>query len=451
MQGFLPLNWPSEIIINMKKLSLSITLALLSLVVAAQSSKVLSGPVLGYAEMREALVWVQLEQSGTVQVNFWPVNESKEPQLSDPVSTSANTGNTAKIYLRMLEPGTEYDYQVIVDGEIQEFDFPLNFDTEPLWDYRTEPPTFTVAMGSCMYINEEEYDRPGKAYGGEYEIFESIHAKKPDAMLWLGDNIYLREADYHSRSGYIARYTHTRKIDEIQALMASCNNYAIWDDHDFGPNDASGSWVHRDWSLEMFKLFWPNPSFGYRDLPCTFSAFNYRDCDFVLMDNRYYRTEQSDSHPEQIFGKEQVDRMIDLLKQSKAPFKFVLTGGQFLNTAKVFENHSNYEEERAYILKRLSEENLENVIFISGDRHHSEVNELVLPNGKKVYEFTVSPLTSGAAHNITEENTNLVEGSLIEERNFAVMTINGKRKNRELNLVYYNSEGKEIYNWKLSE
>lgn len=435
----------------MKKFILSITLCAITLSSFAQSSKVLSGPVLGYAEMREALVWIQLKQSAQVQLNYWPLNKKAEPRLSEMVSTSANTGNTAKIYLRNLEPGIEYDYQVIVDGEVQEFDFPLSFDTEPLWDYRTEPPRFTVAMGSCMYINEEAYDRPGKPYGGRYGIFEEIHQMKPDAMLWLGDNIYLREADYFTRSGYLSRYTHTRNIPEIQALMASCNNYAIWDDHDFGPNDASGSWIYRDRALEMFKLFWPNPSFGYRDLPCTFSAFNYRDCDFIMMDNRFYRSEQSEHHPEQIFGREQINRMIDLLKQSKAPFKFVLTGGQFLNTAQVFENHSNYEEERAYILKRIEEENLENVIFISGDRHHSEVNELELANGNKVYEFTVSPLTSGAVKEVKEQNDNRVKGSVINQRNFAIMTVSGKRKSRKLELTFYSSEGQELYNWMLQE
>ncbi|MCR9154050.1 MAG: alkaline phosphatase family protein [Bacteroidetes bacterium] len=435
----------------MKRYLFGLAFGLLGYAAFSQAPKVLSGPVLGYAEMREALVWLQLTESATVEIEYWSVKAEDLISKTDPVSTSANTGNTAKLYLRNLEPGEIYDYRVLVNGDVQNFDFPLSFDTEPLWDYRTDPPSFKVAMGSCMYINEEAYDRPGKGYGGDYGIFKHIEEQEADAMLWLGDNIYLREADFFSRSGYLARYTHSRKLREIQALMASCNNYAIWDDHDFGPNDASGSWLYRDRALEMFKLFWPNPSFGYRDLPCTFSGFNYRDCDFIMMDNRYYRSEQSDHHPEQIFGKTQIDRMIDLLKQSRAPFKFVLTGGQFLNTAKVYENHSNYEEERAYIIKRIEEEGLKNVIFISGDRHHSELSKLELSNGNTIYEFTVSPLTSGAASKVTEKNELRIEGSLITERNFALMTISGKRKERRLELQYFNSQGEEIYKWQLLE
>jgi len=435
----------------MKRIIYTTTLILAFLSAYSQADMVLSGPVLGYAEMKEALIWLQLKSPGKVQIAYWPEDQKENRKLSDPVSTSNNTGNTAKLYLRDLEPGTVYQYEVLVNGELESFPFDLNLDTEPLWDYRTEPPAFEIAMGSCLYINEAEYDRPGKPYGGDYQILEAIHDKGPDAMLWLGDNIYLREADFYSRSGYLHRYTHTRSLEELQALMASCNNYAIWDDHDFGPNDASGSWIHRDMALEMFKLFWPNPSFGYRDLPCTFSAFNYRDCDFVMMDNRYYRTEMSEKHPEQIFGKEQIDRMIDLLKQSRAPFKFVLTGGQIINSAQVYENHSNYEAERDYILRRIEEEGLRNVIFINGDRHHSEVSALTLPNGNKVYEITVSPLTSGAAHKVTETNLNRIEGSLIQQRNFAIMKVSGPRKSRALELQYYDSEGQLIYRWSLNQ
>ena len=61
-----------------------------------------------------------------------------------------------------------------------------------------DPPAFSFVTGSCAFINEAKYDRPGKPYGGGYEIFESMAADDPDMMLWLGDNIYLREVDFQS-------------------------------------------------------------------------------------------------------------------------------------------------------------------------------------------------------------------------------------------------------------
>jgi len=418
----------------------------------AQDIKVINGPVLGYAEMREAIIWLQLSEAGTVYAIYDDLSTAKEEDFrSDIVSTSPSVANTLKLHFSDVEPGRNYSYRIYLNDKEQEFDFPLEFKTEPLWEYRTDPPSFSFATGSCIYVNESEYDRPGRPYGGEYGIFKAIEEMQPDAILWLGDNTYLRPADYFTRSGYLKRYTHSRAVPALRSLMARANNYAIWDDHDFGPNDASGSWIHRDLALEVFKLFWPNPSFGYRDMPSTFSAFNYRDCDFIMMDNRFYRSEVNSKGEGQIFGKTQIDRMIDLLKQSKAPFKFVLSGGQLLNTAQVYENHSNYQAERAYILQRIEEENIKNVVFLTGDRHHSEYSKLELNNGNTIYDFTISPLTSAANTNVDEQNDLQVEGSLIEERNFAIAKVSGPRKARILNFSFYNNTGVLLKNYTIEE
>ncbi len=410
-----------------------------------QSPDVLSGPMLGYSESKEAVVWLQLKEPGRVYAKYGEASAESLTMKTDGVATSANTANTAKLYFTNLKEGVKYRYEIVVNEQVQKLSYPLEFTAAPLWEYRTDPPEFTMAFGSCTYINEAAADRPGKPYGGAYAIFESIRSKEPDAMLWLGDNIYLRPVDWWTRSGYLSRYTHTRSLPELQSLMASCNHFAIWDDHDFGPNDASGSWIHKDVALETFKLFWANHSYGYWDLPGIMSAFRYRDVDFILMDNRYHRTEQSANHPEQIFGREQCDRLIDLLKQSRAPFKLVATGGQFLNSAQVYENHSNYEEERQYILDRLTQENIKGVVFISGDRHHSEVSEYTLANGHKVYEYTVSPLTSGPNTTVEEVNENRVKGSLLTARNFGLMKVTGKFRERILTFTFYDTDGKALF------
>lgn len=418
--------------------------------VVAQVDPIQSGPMLGYSDMQEAVVWLQLKEPGKAYARFAADTNDAPWRETATVATSASVANTLKLYFTDLHPGLHYRYELVVNEEVVRADSNYRFYTEPLWSYRTDPPAFSFAMGSCAYINEPVFDRPGKPYGGKYEIFKSISRKQPDAMLWLGDNTYLRLADWWTRSGYLHRYTHTRSLPELQPLLAQCNHFAIWDDHEFGPNDATGSWIHKDLALEVFRLFWANHSFGYRDLPGIMSAFRFRDADFILMDNRYYRTEQyGDSTKEQIFGQAQADRMIDLLKQSHAPFKFVLSGGQFLNSAKVYENHANYELERAYILQRIKEERITGVIFLTGDRHHSEVSRMELDTNLVVHDITVSPLTSGPNRNVTETNKYRVAGSLIQQRNFATISISGKFRERHLKLQYFDSKGQLLYEYAL--
>ena len=37
----------------------------------------------------------------------------------------------------------------------------MKVQTQVLWDYRMDPPPFSFVTGSCAYINEAQYDRPG--------------------------------------------------------------------------------------------------------------------------------------------------------------------------------------------------------------------------------------------------------------------------------------------------
>ena len=157
-------------------------------------------------------------------------------QQTASVESDEKHGHTAHLELTGLEPGTDYDVVMVVGGK--ELTESMEVSTQVLWDYRMDPPPFSFVTGSCAYINEPEYDRPGRPYGGGYEIFESMAAEDPDMMLWLGDNIYLREVDFQSYSGFLHRYSHMRQTPEMADLLKACPQYAIWDDHDFGPTTA---------------------------------------------------------------------------------------------------------------------------------------------------------------------------------------------------------------------
>ena len=98
--------------------------------------------------------------------------------------------------------------------------------------------------------------------GAEYGIFESIRQKQPDVMLWLGDNVYMRDLDWTTRTGMLQRYAFGRAVKELQPLLGSVHHYAIWDDHDYGPNDADRSYRDKEVAREVFQLFWGNPSYG---------------------------------------------------------------------------------------------------------------------------------------------------------------------------------------------
>ena len=53
-------------------------------------------------------------------------------------------------------------------------DYEMEFQTQQLWKWRTDPPDFKFVIGSCSYVNEPKFDRPGEPYGSNFEIFKGI-------------------------------------------------------------------------------------------------------------------------------------------------------------------------------------------------------------------------------------------------------------------------------------
>jgi alkaline phosphatase D len=402
-------------------------------------AQLVSGPMPCAIHQRDVKIWFQLEDNAAPNLLYW-TDDNPGTKLSAKVSPDKDFGNTAIVHLSGLHPGTTYRYTLDRNPKTI-----WSFTTQPLWQWRTDAPDFRLALGSCTYINDESFDRPGKPYGASYEIFESIASAKPDVMLWLGDNVYFREGDWDSRAGMVNRYTQTRSVPEMQKLLPICAHLAIWDDHDFGPNDATGNFILKKEALDVFNRFWGNPTTGVPSVKGgtgITTRYQYSDMDFFLLDNRYHRVAHFVEGVETtLLGEEQINWLVESLKESKAPFKLVAIGGQFLNPVKKFENYAQYEEERKKILDLIRDNGIEGVIFLTGDRHCTELSSLALGNGITVYDLTCSPLSSGPYDNSTEENTLRVDGTLVAERNYCTIDFTGKKGERAATITCFDPKG----------
>lgn len=414
----------------------------------AQRALLQSGPMLGYVDMKEALLWVQTTQAAAVHFEYWDKEAPDTKYLTEKIRTVKNMGYTAKCIADQVEPGRMYSYQLYINDIQVSLPYPTEFKTQPLWQWRTDPPVFSVATGSCAYINEPPYDRPGTPYGSDYGIFTQIAAQKPDVMLWLGDNVYYREPDWTTRTGMLHRNTHTRSLPEMQPLLASTQHYAIWDDHDFGPNDSDGTWAHKETAWEVFQAFWGNPTFGInRQKGCT-TWFQYADMDFFLLDDRYFRAPNYCKSCERtMLGKEQREWFLAALSASRAPFKIVAIGAQVLTPVKKHERYSNlFEAERDSILAHIERENIKGVIFLTGDVHFTEMNALKNARGNWVYDLTTSPLTSGVnPSGLAETNELRVEGTAVAQHNFSLLRFSGPRTARQLDITVFGADGKALW------
>lgn len=438
---------------NLSSLSSSVAIAAVLFPLCAWG-QLTSQPMVGHVGLTDARIWVQVEEETKVQIEYWPDSLGMEPaetELTGHVLLKEERGYTGIVDVQGLEPGTGYRFRVLCNGlgSGMSIDYTqMKFSTQPLWQYRFDPPAFKMVLGSCAFINDPAYDRPGKPYGGGYSIFDRMADQNPDLMLWLGDNVYFREVDWGSKGGMMNRYNHMRSLPEIQRLQGACPHYAIWDDHDFGPDNSDGSWIHKDWAEDVFGMYWPNPSQGLPDAGGhgITSSFQFHDVDFFLLDNRYFRVNHKNQTQQgTVLGEVQLNWLIQALQASRAPFKVIAIGGQMLSNYAKYENMAQFPEEREAILSRLNEEDIRGVVFLTGDRHSTELSEITQPNGRKVLDFTCSALTSGTHDNTSEPNSHRVEGTMVGIRNFGTLEVTGPRKERVMTLRAHDGQGKILW------
>lgn len=416
----------------------------------AQNSILQSGPMVGYCEMKEAVIWLQTKKNASVKIEYFTIDKPSEVFLSDNYTTTKDVGFTYHIVLDKLQPGKKYKYNVFIDNKKQVLPYETSFSSKKLWQWREDAPDFTVAFGSCNYINEPELDRPGKGYGNGYSIYESISAKNPDIMIWGGDNMYLREADWDSKTGIYHRSTHSRSIKEIQPLLAKIQNFAIWDDHDYGPNDGDRSFYNKYVTQKAFRDFWANKMYGTDSSQAegTYSTFSWGDAQFFMLDDRFFKSPNDRKTGDRtILGNQQLEWLIDALSSSNAAFKVVCIGGQVITSSAKFENYATYPEEREKLLKEIENNKIKGILFLSGDRHFSELSKLERNGAYPIYDWTVSPLTSGVSNSYKDDiNANRVDGSLFAENNFGIISFSGDKKNRQIKLSLFDKEGQELWN-----
>ena len=406
-----------------------------------------SGPMVGYSTMQEVLLWVQTEETANVHFEYYEINNPKIKFSTDKIETEKKNGYVAKLIADQVIPGKKYKYEVYTNNYKIERNYAMEFQTQELWKWRTDPPDVKFVIGSCSYINEPKFDRPGKPYGSNFEIFNSINKKNPDFMLWLGDNTYLREPDWNSRTGFIKRYSHTRAFPELQPLLASTHHYATWDDHDYGPNNSDGSFWLKETASEIFKLFWGNPNYDVTGKGGITGFFQWSDIDFFLLDNRYHRTANNNlTGNRQMLGKDQIDWLINALSFSQASFKFVAVGGQVISNGAVYENYATYPDERKYLLDKIREAKIEGVIFLDGDRHHTILSKMQeTKNVYPLYDLTCSSLTAGVNNDNEPYNSFKLEETFVNVNNFGMLNVTGPTNDRELTIQIFDKDGKELW------
>ncbi len=171
-----------------------------------------------------------------------------------------------------LEPETEYRYEVVADGAV---DAVRNgtFST-----FADGPQSLTIAVASCARL------------GSNGAVYDAIAAAAPDLFIVPGDFYY---GDIVSDDSDAFRYAFGETLTQPgqTALYRNVPIAYVWDDHDYGPNNAGADSPSREAALAAYRDLVPHYDFAMdgTDAPIT-QSFTIGRVRFLLTDLRSARS-----------------------------------------------------------------------------------------------------------------------------------------------------------------
>lgn len=294
-------------------------------------------------------------------------------------------------------------------------------------------------IGSCAYIGKgfSKVYRPWNANG----IYSKMAKEDADYMLWMGDNIYLvLNHDMKNSQSIYKRYVgvrNTRQLNDF--LTCGIEHYSTWDDHDFGPNNADGTFEGKEITTKIFNEFWCNPK--AEGTEGIYYKITKGSAEIFMTDGRSFRNNDGSS----MLGKTQLEWLKNGLSKSKAPFKIIVVGSQVIQKADRHESYADFPVERSELLQFLEREKIPGVIFFSGDRHHTEVAKIDRENLYPLYDITCSGMSSPRPKfrgwGPEGKSDNRVDDLFITRHNYAKCSISGPSENLKLSIEFKLANG----------
>lgn len=361
-------------------------------VVQAYSAPLEVSPMVGRTWKTGARIWVGTHESfGNVSSETLTLRVRKESAcetcwLSSAEMLPVGSGSTYRSWkgsISGLAPSTKYVYRIFASGYSGERGG-STFTTEP-----EGPTTFKVGVSSCMNA-ENTPSQPSFAI-----MHEQLNTGQPNLHLLLGDNMYTTQ-NPPTKDHFWYKYMQQRKVPEFALVYRNFPTFALWDDHDYGPNDEDGSYSQKDVARAAFEDLWAHPDFAGAGI---FHQFNWGGdangvggVEFFMMDDRWSRDcpkNMPTDYPAKMYGSTQFDWLKNGLLASQAAFKVIVNGSTLGSRC--------WGNQQQQLFNFIVNNKVEGVFFLTGDIHQSKVTQRTPVGGYPLWEVISSGIgqTSG--------------------------------------------------------
>lgn len=334
------------------------------------------GPLLGDVTATGAKVWLKASGAGLLSVAVGRAADLSDREGFKAPKLEAASFFSASVRLKDLEPATKYYYAVLMDGELVTPRPYPSFTTAPLEGASGRQ---RFAFASC--VGHSGFD--SAAAWADLATRTNF-----DALLMLGDNHY---GDTSDPAKHLAMLGVQRRLPGYAEISRRVPQYAIWDNHDYGPGPTDKRAPGKGESLRAFQMLWPNPAFGEADNPGVYFKFTRGDIDFFMLDGRYHRDPDNapDDGTKTHLGEKQLAWLKRELLASKAKVKVLATGGEWQMHGQA-ASWSSFPRERADLFKFIEDNKITGLLLLSGDRHFTAAYQVA----GKFLEVTSGPIGS---------------------------------------------------------
>jgi len=248
-----------------------------------------------------------------------------------------------------------------------------------------------IAVASCSnYRNLDQQEA----------MYNQVQLQSPDMIFFTGDIVYSNSrvssvvGTPETPSNALERYLLTWNSVNLYQLEPLVPTLAVWDDHDFGTNNGGFDHPYKNEMKEIFRTFYPLPTWHRSILPGPGISFRLRafgmDCYF--MDGRTFFEKKRTQ-----WGDQQQDWLAQDFNSSSLP-AWILNGTQFFRYFLTVESVEKSAEPTLQQLQQLLRSKKKPVALMSGDVHCSQIQEIPASFfGFKTYEITSSGIHSRSA------------------------------------------------------
>jgi alkaline phosphatase D len=285
--------------------------------------------------------------------------------------------------------------------------------------------TLTLAFGSC---NRQNLEQP---------LWQPIIDHNPDLFMFLGDNIY---GDTDDMQVLKEKYQIQKDQSDYKKLRNQMPVVGVWDDHDYGRNDAGKEYQYREESQQLFLDFFDvSQEDARRNREGVYSSYDLKwkshTIRLILLDARYHRDElkrknrvYQKNENGTILGDAQWDWLENELSDEEVSLYIIACGIQFIPKDHDYEKWANFPQERQKLFDLIQKKQPKGALLLSGDRHIAEISRLQVEG----LDYPLIDVTSsGLTHvweNAPQEPNQYRIGKLVNKLNYGLLKIEESEK-----------------------